>query len=75
MSDFLLFFVKILIPILVLSIVILRIRWRNEKKKESLEENEKPTEPLKYTFSSIFPNEDIMRRALKIIRHDTEEDE
>ena len=74
MSDFLLLCVKFFCFLFVMIIVIWKIKVRYEKnkiKREEKEQNES-TESVKYTFSSVFPNKEVMDDVFEIIKQNKE---
>ena len=75
MSDFLLLCVKFFCFLFVMIIVIWKIKVRYDKKnkikREEKEQNES-TESVKYTFSSVFPNKEVMDDVFEIIRQNKE---
>lgn len=77
MSGFLLLCVKYFVFMFGLIIVIGEIRFRyNKKNKMKKEEKEctESTESVKYTFSSVFPNEDIMNETFEIMEQNREKE-
>ena len=77
MSGFLLLCVKYFGFMFGLIIVIGEIRIRyNKKNKMKKEEKEctESTKPVKYTFSSVFPNEDIMNETFEILNQNREKE-
>lgn len=75
MSDFLLLCVKFFCFLFVMIIVIWKIKVRYDKKnkikREEKEQNES-TELVKYTFSSVFPNKEVMDDVFEIIKQNKE---
>ena len=75
MSDFLLLCVKFFCFLFVMIIVIGKIKVRYDKKnkikREEKEQNES-TESVKYTFSSVFPNKEVMDDVFEIIKQNKE---
>ena len=75
MSDFLLLCVKFFCFLFVMIIVIWKIKVRYDKKnkikREEKEQNES-TESVKYTFSSVFPNKEVMDDVFEIIKQNKE---
>ena len=77
MSDFLLLCVKyfgfVLGLIIVIGVIKFRYRKKNKLKKEEKECTES-TKSVKYTFSSVFPNEDIMNETFEILNQNREKE-
>ena len=77
MSDFLLICVKYFGFVLGLIIVSVGIRFRYKKKNKMKKEEKECTEntkSVKYTFSSVFPNEDIMNETFEILNQNREKE-
>ena len=72
MSDFLLFCVKFFCFMFVLVIVIGKIKVRYDKKNKIKKELKESTESVKYTFSSVFPNKEVMDEVFEIIKQNKE---
>ena len=75
MSDFLLLCVKFFCFMFVLIIVIGEIKVQYDKKnkiKKEEKEQTESTESVKYTFSSVFPNKEVMDDVFEIIRQNKE---
>ena len=73
MSDFLLLCVKFFCFLFVMIIVIWKIKVRYDKKnKIKREEQNESTESVKYTFSSVFPNKEVMDDVFEIIKQNKE---
>lgn len=72
MSDFLLFCLKCFFFFLEIIIVIGWIRFRYKKKNKMKKEYTEITRSVKYTFSSVFPNEDIMNKTFEIMKQNRE---
>ena len=77
MSDFLLLCVKFFCFLFVLIIIIGEFKVRYDKKnkiKKEEKERTESTESVKYTFSSVFPNEDIMNETFEILNQNREKE-